>query len=145
MADGASATKTTSPLIRYYTMKRFFILAMLTSVASWLISCIGGNKPTQPETETNLYNIHYTTIEGADATLAAFKGKKILIVNVASQCGNTPQYEGLEALYKKYGNKLVIVGFPCNQFFGQEPGCRKRNKIVLRKKLWRDLSLGCQN
>lgn len=114
-------------------MKRILIFTMLTSVASWLLSCIGGNKPTQQETETNLYNIHYTTIDGADATLEAFKGKKILLVNVASQCGNTPQYEGLEALYKKYGNKLVIVGFPCNQFFGQEPGSEKEIKSFCEK------------
>ena len=51
-----------------------------------------------------------------------FKGKKILIVNVASKCGFTPQYEGLEKLYELYSDKLVVVGFPCNQFLYQEPG-----------------------
>ncbi len=51
-----------------------------------------------------------------------FAGKKILVVNVASKCGFTRQYEDLEALYKKYGDQLVVIGFPCNQFKGQEPG-----------------------
>ncbi len=51
-----------------------------------------------------------------------FKGKKILVVNVASKCGFTPQYKELEELYKLYSDKLVVVGFPCNQFLGQEPG-----------------------
>lgn len=55
--------------------------------------------------------------------MAQFKGKKILVVNVASKCGNTPQYEGLEKLYQKYGSdKFVVIGFPANNFMGQEPG-----------------------
>ena len=60
---------------------------------------------------------------GGPAPLADFTGKVALVVNVASHCGNTPQYEGLEALYRQYGPKgLVVMGFPCNQFDGQEPG-----------------------
>lgn len=54
--------------------------------------------------------------------MSSYKGKKILIVNVASKCGFTPQYEGLEKLYEKNKDRLVIIGFPCNQFMGQEPG-----------------------
>ncbi len=55
--------------------------------------------------------------------MSDFKGKKVLVVNVASKCGNTPQYEGLERLYKKYGSeKFVVLGFPANNFMGQEPG-----------------------
>jgi glutathione peroxidase len=60
---------------------------------------------------------------GGPEPLADFAGKVALVVNVASHCGNTPQYEGLEALYKTYGSKgLVVLGFPCNQFDGQEAG-----------------------
>src|SRR5580704_6131280 len=63
------------------------------------------------------------TLDGKDTTLAAFKGKAVMIVNVASKCGNTPQYATLEALQKKYESKgFTVIGFPCNQFGGQEPG-----------------------
>ncbi len=55
-----------------------------------------------------------------------FAGKKILVVNVASKCGFTNQYEGLEELYKKYQDQLVVIGFPCNQFLGQEPGSEEQ-------------------
>ncbi len=68
------------------------------------------------------YDFKLTTIEGKPFSLKDFEGKKILIVNTASACGYTPQYEGLEALYKKYQDKLVVVGFPANNFGGQEPG-----------------------
>ena len=64
-----------------------------------------------------------TRLLGESEPLADFAGKVALIVNVASHCGNTPQYEGLEALYDKYRDRgLVVMGFPCNQFEGQEPG-----------------------
>ena len=63
------------------------------------------------------------TLDGKPTTLAAFKGKELLVVNVASKCGLTPQYAQLEALQKKYeGQGFTVVGFPCNQFGGQEPG-----------------------
>ncbi len=62
------------------------------------------------------------SINGTEIDFASFKGKKILIVNTASECGYTPQYEGLQKLYEQHKDKLVIVGFPCNQFGGQEPG-----------------------
>ena len=63
------------------------------------------------------------TLKGQPTTLAAYKGKALMVVNVASQCGNTPQYATLEALQKKYEAKgFTVVGFPCNQFGGQEPG-----------------------
>jgi glutathione peroxidase len=57
--------------------------------------------------------------------MADYKGKYVLCVNVASKCGKTPQYSELEALYEKHKDKLVIIGFPCNQFLGQEPGSEK--------------------
>ncbi|MGV8831558.1 MAG: glutathione peroxidase [Devosia sp.] len=62
-------------------------------------------------------------LDGTPQPLSAYAGKLVLIVNTASKCGLTPQFEGLEALYKSYGPKgLVVLGFPCNQFAGQEPG-----------------------
>ena len=70
-----------------------------------------------------IYDVKVSTIEGKQIELALYKGKVILIVNVASQCGFTGQYDGLEMLYRKYVEQgLVILGFPCNQFGSQEPG-----------------------
>ncbi|MFZ0826467.1 MAG: glutathione peroxidase [Verrucomicrobiia bacterium] len=71
----------------------------------------------------SLYDIAVRDIDGKDTTLAAYKGKVLLIVNVASRCGYTPQYKGLEAIFQKYsGQGFAVLGFPCNQFGGQEPG-----------------------
>ena len=70
-----------------------------------------------------LYDIPVTTIRGDDITLAVYRDQVLLIVNVASECGFTPQYTGLEWLYRTYRSRgLVVLGFPCNQFGGQEPG-----------------------
>lgn len=71
---------------------------------------------------TSIYDFKVDGLSGGAIDFSQFKGKKVLIVNTASKCGNTPQYEGLEELYKKYQDKLVIVGFPANNFLGQEPG-----------------------
>lgn len=72
---------------------------------------------------TPLYDIPVRRIDGSDSSLAEFKGDVVLVVNVASKCGLTPQYAGLESLYEKYKDKgLVIAGFPANDFGAQEPG-----------------------
>jgi glutathione peroxidase len=71
----------------------------------------------------SIYDITVKDIDGKDVSLGDYKGKVLLIVNVASHCGFTPQYKALEATYEKYEDKgFVILGFPCNQFGGQEPG-----------------------
>lgn len=72
---------------------------------------------------TSIYDFSARTLDGASASLDVYKGKTLLIVNVASKCGFTPQYGGLEALYRKFASKgLVVLGFPSNQFGHQEPG-----------------------
>jgi len=71
----------------------------------------------------SLYDIPLKDIDGGATTLAPYRGKVMLIVNVASKCGNTPQYAALESLYEKHkADGLVVLGFPCNQFAHQEPG-----------------------
>ena len=73
--------------------------------------------------QTNFYSFKTKDIDGKAFDLSSLKGKKVLVVNTASKCGNTPQYKDLEALYLKYGpDKFVIIGFPANNFMSQEPG-----------------------
>lgn len=100
--------------------------------AALLISCAAKNNtpamandtPAATEAVANksIYGFKVTALDGGTIDFATFKGKKILIVNTASECGFTPQYEGLEKLYEKYKDKLVIVGFPANNFGSQDPG-----------------------
>jgi glutathione peroxidase len=79
--------------------------------------------PSAATTEKSLYEFTMRNIDGQDVKLEAYRGKVVMVVNVASKCGYTPQYEGLEALYEKNKDKgFVILGFPANNFLGQEPG-----------------------
>src|SRR6202000_3536186 len=71
---------------------------------------------------SNVYDFKVTGLEGNPIDLSKYKGKKILIVNTASKCGFTPQYADLEKLYEQYKDKLVVIGFPANNFGQQEPG-----------------------
>ena len=76
--------------------------------------------------ESNFYQFKATSLQGKEINTERYKGNVILVLNTASKCGFTPQYEGLEKLYKEYKDKgLVILGFPCNQFGNQEPGTEK--------------------
>jgi glutathione peroxidase len=78
--------------------------------------------PPVKDATPDIYSFKLKTIDGKPVDLSKYKGKKILIVNVASECGFTPQYTDLEKLYEQYKDKMVIVGIPCNDFGGQEPG-----------------------
>ena len=106
-------------------MKKLFIV--LLSVVAFLKSCTGQKSETsQANTEKEMgktiYDYKVEALDGSEINFADFKGKKILIVNTASECGFTPQYADLEKLYEAHKDKLVIVGFPANNFGGQEPG-----------------------
>ena len=121
----------------------------LIAITAALLSCTQGNTTktdtgynksysnTTDMVKTNeMTSIHTFKVEALDGTtinFADFKGKKILIVNTASECGYTPQYKELEALYQKFKDKLVIVGFPANNFGGQEPGTNTEIKAFCQQ------------
>lgn len=81
----------------------------------------------------SIYEFKVPGLYGGTVDFAKFKGKKIMVVNTASKCGNTPQYADLEQLYEKYKDKLVIVGFPANNFGGQEPGSKEEIGAFCKK------------
>lgn len=83
---------------------------------------------------SSIYEFKVASLDGGTIDFSKYKGKKILIVNTASECGNTPQYADLEKLYKEHQNSLVIVGFPANNFGGQEPGSNEEIKSFCEKK-----------
>lgn len=110
-------------------MKKIFI--MLLVAGAFFQSCknqkndISQTKTTKNNMEQTIYDYKVESLEGKEINFADFKGKKILVVNTASECGFTPQYADLEKLSKDYGDKIVVVGFPANNFGGQEPGSNK--------------------
>jgi glutathione peroxidase len=98
-------------------MKALFFLVITLIINSQLI---------KSQEYKTLYDFNVKTIDGRDYNLAELRGKKVLIVNTASKCGNTPQYEDLQKLYELYGGEnFIIMGFPANNFMGQEPGSNK--------------------
>src|SRR5882757_7063965 len=103
-------------------MKRFFLLLALLGT-------------TMMAAEKTVYDFTLNSIEGQATPLASFKGKVVLLVNVASRCGFTPQYAGLEALYEKYKDRgFVIVGIPANNFGAQEPGRSEEHTSELQSR-----------
>jgi len=96
-------------------MKILILLILLVAVLIFQVISAGAAE--------SIYDLPLKDIDGKDTSLKPYQGKVMLIVNVASKCGFTPQYTGLEALHQKYKDRgLVVLGFPCNQFGGQEPG-----------------------
>ena len=103
-------------------MKKLFVLLMLLGI-------------TAMATEKTVYDFTLDSIDGQATPLSSFKGKIILLVNVASRCGYTPQYTALESIYEKYkGRGFVIVGIPANNFGGQEPGSNEELKTFCTAK-----------
>ena len=91
------------------------------------------NKTTTMQPLPSISDFKLKTIDGEEITLAKFKGKKMLLINTASECGYTPQYKSLQALHEQYGNKVVLIGFPANNFGKQEPGTNKEIKNFCTK------------
>ena len=111
--------------------------------AAILFSCAAKNNTPAMTNETpataetvaakSIYDFKVAALESGTIDFASFKGKKILVVNTASECGFTKQYEGLQALHEKYKDKPVIVGFPANNFGGQEPGTNEEIGAFCKK------------
>ncbi|NIF05050.1 glutathione peroxidase [Chryseobacterium sp. Tr-659] len=106
-------------------MKKIFLMLLL--LMAFLQSCTNqkseiSKAKTKELMGKTIYDFTVESLDGKEINFADFKGKKILIVNTASECGFTPQYADLEKVYEQYKDKLVIVGFPANNFGGQEPG-----------------------
>lgn len=100
--------------IRYLLASLFGALAMHNVALA--------QKPEHAASVTSLYEYSFTAIDGKRVELSEFRGKYMLIVNVASECGYTPQYKDLEELHRRLGDKVVVIGFPSNEFGAQEPG-----------------------
>lgn len=115
------------------------------AISAYLLASCGTNmRKSRPENieqaninssvmKTSIYDFSVKTIEGKDISLSQYKGKKILIVNTASKCGYTPQYDDLEKFHKKYGDKVAVLGFPANNFGGQEPGTNQEIASFCKK------------
>lgn len=104
---------------------------MILMLAVIGIACTASIQKQNPETittleqlimEKSIYDFKMKDINGQEVDFSQFKGKKLLLVNVASKCGYTPQYEDLQKLHEQYGEKVTVIGFPANNFGGQEPG-----------------------
>lgn len=93
-----------------------------------------GNFSHPAAQQKSIYDFKVAAIDGSVINFAEFKGKHILIVNTASKCGYTPQYKDLEALYRQYKGKLVVIGFPANNFGGQEPGSNEEIQVFCSEK-----------
>lgn len=105
-------------------MKKIFFVCLSLAFLSFIVPASTSNI-MKPET---IYQFKVTSLDGGTIDFSTFKGKKILVVNTASKCGFTPQYAELEKLYTAHNNDLVIVGFPANNFGGQEPGSNEEIK-----------------
>ncbi|CAG5086482.1 glutathione peroxidase [Parvicella tangerina] len=112
-------------------MKTKTLFTILIALSILLLSAI--SKTNQPMSQT-IYQFKVEDLYGESFDLASLKGKKVMIVNTASKCGLTPQYEDLEKLYQKYkGNNFVIIGFPANNFMSQEPGTNEEIAAFCKK------------
>jgi glutathione peroxidase len=105
---------------------------LFMSVFSVLFGKVSTDKPDAAPA-SDFYSLSFTSIDGKEIDFSSYKGKKILIVNTASKCGFTPQFAGLEQLHQKYKDKLVIIGFPSNEFGGQDPGSNAEIRFFCQK------------
>jgi glutathione peroxidase len=112
-------------MIKLSTMKTILTLLLFFTLACGVPtthSRPNNASMVNSETSTSFYDFKMKSLDGKEISFEQFKGKKVLIVNVASKCGLTPQYKDLQKLHEQHGDKVIILGFPANNFMGQEPG-----------------------
>ena len=118
------------------------LFAIVLSIPAWFSSCFNANKVSSvSESNTinskiqsaSFYTLQAVSIEGETISMDKYKGKKIIILNVASKCGYTPQYADWQAYYEKNKDNVVVLGFPCNQFLSQEPGSASEIETFCQK------------
>lgn len=113
------------------------LLVVLTGLNCMLMSFFNTKKtatrPPGTETPTSFFQFTVNSLDGQPVALEQYRGKKIIVLNVASECGYTPQYADWEKFYKEHSDKFVVLGFPCNDFGGQEPGSEKEIATFCQK------------
>ncbi len=111
------------------------LLSLLIVVVSSILIAKNLTSPAPASVAKSVHEFSVKNIDGQEVKLSAYKGKVALVVNVASKCGYTPQYDGLQAIYTKYKDQgLVVLGFPANNFMGQEPGTNEEIKTFCQTK-----------
>lgn len=104
-------------------------IGVALAAAAYSFGLILNPSPAEPPKERSMYEFTLKDIDGNDVKLEKYKGQVVMLVNVASKCGLTPQYEALQTIYEKYKDRgFVVLGFPANNFMGQEPGTEKEIK-----------------
>ena len=106
-------------------MKKILLLIIVTAGCGFKDVRTKPDDLSQRQTNGSIYDFKMKSLDGQAIDFSIYRGKKLLIVNVASECGYTPQYAGLQQLHQKYGDKITILGFPANNFGGQEPGTNR--------------------
>lgn len=117
-------------------MKKIYFMGLLSFLTTFLSGCASSRNPENEavlKNKTSIHQFEFIGINGDTINFSSFNGKKILIINTASECGFTKQYDELEKLYQKYQDKLVVIGFPANNFGGQEPGSNQEIASFCKK------------
>jgi glutathione peroxidase len=109
-------------------VKYFAIVAIVGGTLAYLgfRFLVTKTQPKGTRSMNSIYDLAFSSIDGKSVPLNQFKGKKILFINVASECGFTPQYDDIEKLYQKYQDRMIVIGFPANDFGSQEPGTNEQ-------------------
>jgi glutathione peroxidase len=123
-------------------MKKYIVFTLIAVVAVAVILIVQAKQPMEgdmssatPLTERSIHDFVMKNIDGSDVKMEEYKGKVLLIVNVASECGYTPQYEGLQKIYTKYKDQnFLVLGFPANNFGQQEPGSNEEIKTFCQRR-----------
>lgn len=110
-----------------------YLKIIFSSIVTLIMSSCSSQETKTTIDKPTIYNFSFTDINNNEVTLIDFKGKNIVIVNVASECGFTKQYEDLQKLHETFKENTVVIGFPCNQFGGQEPGTNEEIKSFCSK------------